>query len=267
MNAMILGRIHKTILLFLDDLRGSEKIISSTDHLIAGEDRSESERELRNLHVIRLARQGENETKEYSVQDFEKLMGHAYLPTLEFQDERTFHRIRKQCAHASRKGYVKPERKWLGTLHAEELRKHYIPDVSIRWIDDTLGYGLFAEKEIKAWEFVGEYAGVLRRRYPIFGNINDYCFLYPTHVFYMGKHMIDGQDKGNEIRYANHSDDPNCESISIFSDGLFHIILRAVKNIPPHTQITYDYSARYWKSRPRVPNQPSIPPPGIPETE
>ncbi|MCI0611543.1 SET domain-containing protein-lysine N-methyltransferase, partial [bacterium] len=163
-------------------------------------------------------------------------------------------RITKHCMRASDKDYIHSKRKWLGALYAEQIRSATMADVSIRWIDDTLEYGLFAEKDMIAWEFIGEYTGVVRRHYPIFNKINDYCFLYPTSRYFFGKYFIDGEKCGNEIRYANHSDRPNSESTGIFSDGMFHMILRAIKDIPAGAQITYDYGDRYWKNRPRIPN-------------
>jgi len=207
----------------------------------------------RDSGTIRFAGPGEKEKKEYSIKDFERFANFTYLPGLEFQDEKTFRRIRKQCSHVLRKELIDGERKWLGAFHAAKIKSHYVANLSIRWIDETLGYGLFAEESIKASEYIGEYTGVVRRR-RYFSNKNDYSFLYPTSFFYLRKHIIDGKDQGNEIRYANHSDDPNCEAISVVCDDLFHIILRAVTDIPAHTQITYDYSRRFWKYKRRVPN-------------
>jgi hypothetical protein len=204
-------------------------------------------------HIIKFAGREEKETKEYTVAEFTQVTGHLFVPDLRFENEKTLRNIKKKCMDAFRRGFVNAEKKWLGTLYFEKLRTHYIADVSIRWIDETFGYGLFTERDIKAAEYIGEYAGVVKRRYPFLGRKNDYRFVYPTSFFYIGKYVIDAKDKGNEIRYANHSSDPNCEAISIFSDDMFHVILRAIKDIPAHTQITYNYSDDYWKSRRRVP--------------
>jgi uncharacterized protein len=181
-------------------------------------------------------------------------MGIEYLPHLQFDSAKIFQRITKHCIRASKKNLIHAKRKWLGALYAEQISSAHMADVSIRWIDDTLEYGLFAETDIYAWEFIGEYTGVVRRHYSIFSEINDYCFLYPTSRYFFGKYFIDGEKAGNEIRFANHSDRPNCESTGIFSNGMFHMILRAIKDIPAGAQITYDYGERYWKARPRIAN-------------
>jgi SET domain-containing protein len=206
------------------------------------------------LHFIKFARKGDEEIKEYCIDEFSLAMGIEYLSHLKFQDEKTFRRITRQCERALQKDYIHSKRKWLGALYAEQIKSEHMANVSIRWIDETLEYGLFAEEDIPAWEFIGEYTGEVRRHYPIISKINDYCFLYPTSRYFFGKYFIDGEKCGNEIRYANHSDRPNSESTGIFSDGLFHMILRAIKDIPANTQITYDYGNRYWRGRPRIPN-------------
>ncbi len=252
----MLTRFSKKILMTLNNLVEPRTIQSSDILSISASAGSVSERhwKRRDPHIIKFVGRGEKEIKEYEVDEFRLATGVEYLPHLEFQDEKTFLRIREQCAHASKSGYIDSKRKWLGALYAEQIRCHYVADVSIRWIDETLEYGLFAEEDIRAWDFIGEYTGVVRRHYPILGKMSDYCFLYPTSRYFFGKYLIDGEDRGNEIRYANHSDDLNCEATGIFSDDMFHMILRAIRDIPAHTQITYDYGARYWKSRPRIPN-------------
>lgn len=205
-------------------------------------------------HIIKFAKQGTDEIIEYSPENFIEAAGHQYLPELEFIDDETLEIVKKQCSHGLEIGFIDEESQWLGTLHAKQIRSHYVADVSIQWIDETLGYGLFAEKDIKAWEYIGEYTGVVRKRNLIFRNVNDYCFSYPTSVLNFRKNTIDAQDKGNELRYANHSDFPNSESTAVLCDGVLHIIIRAIKDIPSGTQITYDYTDLYWQSRTRVPN-------------
>ncbi|MFT4551891.1 MAG: hypothetical protein ACI9S8_000512 [Chlamydiales bacterium] len=208
-----------------------------------------------NPHIIKFAKRGESEIKKYSPEDFAEAAEHIYLPGLEFIDEKTFEIVKKQCAHAKEVGFVDEESLWLGALHSKQIKQQYVADVSIQWIDDTLGYGLFAEKDIKAWEYIGEYTGVVRKRNLIFRNVNDYCFSYPTSVLNFRKNTIDAQDKGNELRYANHSDFPNSESNAVLCDDILHIIIRAIRDIPAGTQITYNYTDVYWQSRTRVPNQ------------
>lgn len=214
---------------------------------------AEQESQKREAHKIKFLRRGATEIREYTPEDFQDAAGHGYIPELVFTDEKTFRRVRKRC-RSLKKGGITPEMKWLGTLYAEQIRMHSVADVSIRWIDDRLGYGLFAEQNIEAGECIGEYAGVVRRRSFLFRNYNEYCFSYPTSEVSFRKHIIDARDHGNELRYANHSKEPNCEARCVLLDDILHILIRAIKEIPPNTQITYNYSEDFWRRRIAVPN-------------
>ena len=196
-------------------------------------------------HFIKFARRGDPEIKIYSVEEFMTATQLVYLSQLKFQDEAVFERIRMQCSRALEIGTIGTDSRWLGALHAKQIESHSIADVSIRWIDETIGYGLFAEKDIAAWEYIGEYTGLVRRLNPIFGNINEYCFGYPTSALSFRKHVIDALNHGNEIRYINHSPSPNAESMGVLFDNILHIIVRAIKDIPASTEIVYDYSGSY----------------------
>jgi uncharacterized protein len=203
-------------------------------------------------HLIKFAPRGQSEIKQYTVQEFQTATGVTYLPALEFEDLPTLEAVRKKCARAVEKGTVGRQSRWLGVLHAEEIRNNFVADVSIRWIDETFGYGLFAEQDLSTGQYIGEYTGVVRKCNLIIERINEYCFAYPTNAMSFQKHIIDACEKGNETRYANHSDDNNCESMGVWCDGIFHIIIRAIRDISAGSQLTYDYSGLYWLSQSEI---------------
>jgi uncharacterized protein len=58
-----------------------------------------------------------------------------------------------------------------------------------------------------------------------------------------GDRYIDAGVGGNEARFINHSCDPNCEAQ--LSDGA--IWIRAIKNIQPGVELTYDYALEIEK--------------------
>ena len=100
------------------------------------------------------------------------------------------------------------------------------------------GLGLFATEPIKKRAFIVEYKGrkltteqadILEAR----GN----RYLYEIN----SRWTIDGSTRKNLGRYANHSCRPNAESHSIGH----MVILRAIKNIKPGVEITYDYGKDY----------------------
>ncbi len=190
--------------------------------------------------------------KEYTLSRFEELFQLKYLPFLQFSDWRIEQWVKKKCAQAHKKGKISTLGIWLGKLHGRELAAGEIPEVSIRWISDEMGYGLFAERAFKQWEFIGEYTGVVRDRGLLFPKINDYCFMYPHEWFSLKALTIDSQTGGNYTRFINHSDTPNCESVAVLFEGVFHIVFRTIQEIPMGGQLTYDYGDIYWYKREKL---------------
>ncbi|MCP5469737.1 MAG: SET domain-containing protein-lysine N-methyltransferase [Chlamydiales bacterium] len=188
----------------------------------------------------------------YTRADFERVFNIRYLDALEFNDWRTESYIRKKCAQAHRKGNIESLAIWLGKLHGKSMEEGAGIDVTIKWIDERIGYGLFTNQKLKKWQYVGEYVGLLRRRNLIFRNVNDYCFQYPREWRTTKAFTIDSEDQGNYTRFINHSDTPNVESLSFFHDGVFRIGFRAIEEIAAGTELTYDYGEIYWNNRKKL---------------
>ncbi len=190
---------------------------------------------------------------------FEALFQVDYLPKLTFADWKTEQEIKKKCAKAQSKDKISSLAFWLGHYHTRELMQAFSPPLSIRWIDQKIGYGLFAESPLKPWSFIGEYAGLLRKRSRLFPDINDYCFMYPKEWLGWGLYTIDSKDRGNYTRFINHSDEPNCEAIAVFYEGIFRIVLRTIKEIVAGEQLTYDYGDIYWRERKKLKISRTVP--------
>jgi SET domain-containing protein len=102
------------------------------------------------------------------------------------------------------------------------------------------GLGLFALRPIKKREKIAEYkgprvnaeeAGRLERR----GN---------RYLYEINKQItIDGTPRSNVARYANHSCNPNAETYTYRR----RVFIRALRNIKPDEEITYDYGNDYLK--------------------
>ncbi len=208
------------------------------------------------MNKIKIALKTDEPAHEVSVQRFEELFGIRYLTELEFANWQVEQDVRAKCAGALKKGRVGQLALWLGKLHGKLLESQTIPEITIRWIGPEIGYGAFTNKSFKKWEFIGEYTGTLRRRRLIFPDVNDYCFMYPKEWRALKAFTIDSDKVGCLTRYINHSDFPNCESVSIFHDGIFHIIFRAIQEIPEGTELTYDYGDIYWSRRKKLPEEP-----------
>ncbi len=185
----------------------------------------------------------------HSPNDFEQIFKIGYLSSLRFKDGKTQEEIEKRCAKALAKEWITSRQKWLGHYYAEEIRGTPHLDLRIDWIDEKIGYGVWTNKEIPSQAYIGEYAGILRKR-AFFGRWkNNYCFDYNIGEGRSSGFVIDAQDFGNHTRFINHSFTPNLDLSSVYCDGLVHVIIFAPKPIPADTQLCYDYGEDYWKKR------------------
>lgn len=124
----------------------------------------------------------------------------------------------------------------------------------MQYINDTIGYGIFADADIKDGQFIGEYTGIVLNSnmlvsIPYFSmkyvwNINT-PERYPdfTNILY-----VDGRKKGNFTRSINHSFDPNVKALCIFEDKEWHLIYIACKAIAKDQQLLVDYGQGYWRN-------------------
>jgi len=168
---------------------------------------------------------------------------------LEFTHEKLEQEVRALCAKALRKGWISPKQKWLGTYYARELSSGYTEDLDIIWISEEMGYGVFAKKDLKPYTYIGEYTGIVYKRRFRRAQNSYYCFDYAFQEEKRSPYSIDAYRAGNITRYINHSDTPNVESVSVFHEGLLHIILRTIHPVAQGAQLVYDYGEEYWKKR------------------
>ena len=110
------------------------------------------------------------------------------------------------------------------------------------------GLGLFATKPIKKRTIIAEYKG---RR--VTNEVADRLEERGSRYMYElnSRWTVDGSSRNNVARYANHSCRPNAESDVIRGPraqgrkgGM--VIIRAIKNIKPGDEITYDYGRDYF---------------------
>jgi uncharacterized protein len=181
--------------------------------------------------------------------EFEQIMGVAYLSQLEFIAPLLHEKIDRRCAKEDQKKWIDPRQKWLGSYYSQEIRKASHPDVTIRWISPALGYGVFSNRAIPRHGYIGEYTGIVRKRH-LFGRLkNLYCFDYTIGFGRATPYVIDAEKYGNFSRYINHSDNPNVETASVLCDGIMHMILYAITDIPEGSQLCCNYGEKYWEKR------------------
>ncbi|RHN81666.1 putative histone-lysine N-methyltransferase chromatin remodeling SET family [Medicago truncatula] len=111
------------------------------------------------------------------------------------------------------------------------------------------GWGLLADEEIKAGQFVIEYCGEVisckeaKRRshtYEIQG-LKD-AFIISLNA----SESIDATRKGSLARFINHSCQPNCETRKWNVMGEIRVGIFALENIPIGTELAYDYNFEWF---------------------
>ena len=108
------------------------------------------------------------------------------------------------------------------------------------------GLGLFATKEIKKGTRIVEYFGPL-----LDCRIKEQDAIENKYLFELnGRWTIDGSVRRNLARYANHACRPNAESdVQPRNKKVF---IRAIRNIQPGDEITYDYGTRLFQELPEA---------------
>lgn len=204
------------------------------------------------MKEILVAKRNEETPKSYTIQSFEKLFALSYLSKVSILKAADEHFLKKKIA--KKKELMEAERKWLGAYFAPFLKEEKIAAVYIKWVSDFLGYGVFTLRPLAKGSYVGEYTGELVR-YPLFNYApNSYCFAYPTSGKLFNRFSINAQESGNELRFINHSDTPNCEAVGVLYEGLIRIVIRTLRQIGKDEQLTYDYGEDYWRKRTKLPN-------------
>lgn len=198
--------------------------------------------------LIQVLHPCQSEVKIYTPDEFEQAMRLKFLPNLTFPNSKVFEKVVKLCEKAHRKGEVEIRQGWLGALFTQEIARGFHPKLTIQWIDERIGYGVFAAADLPAFAYVGEYTGLLRKRCYA-DRKNNYCFQYSIGEREKTSYLIDAQNQGNITRFINHSGTPNLEPISVYSGHLMHVILLTKCAIKKGTQLTYDYGEDYWKKR------------------
>lgn len=176
-----------------------------------------------------------------------ELQDFTWSDHLIFKNPKVFQKIVLRCQKAKSSGWIESGKIFKGTYYKEEIKTQKIPAISIRWIDERLGYGVFAEQDIPRFSFLGEYVGLVRRKSFYSFKKNLYLMRYPTLFINEREYVIDASKAGNHTRFINHSYNPNLEIESVFFSPFTRMIFFANKKILKGEQLTFDYGKKYWK--------------------
>jgi len=195
---------------------------------------------------------GKDQIELLSVAEVEQAFNITYRPFLTFPSYHALQDVVRSCPYILRSHYLAKENYAWGHLYEHPIQRGQLADVYIRWIDDVLGYGLFADKDLHPGVFVGEYTGIVRRLYRRHPDPNAYCLHYPTKFWSWKYYAIDALHEGNLTRFINHSDDPNLQPLCTVQRGLLHQIFVTKRAVKADTQLTFDYGVDYWQKRQKI---------------
>ncbi|HSX11562.1 MAG TPA: SET domain-containing protein-lysine N-methyltransferase [Chlamydiales bacterium] len=169
-----------------------------------------------------------------------------YLPSIAFQSEMERRDILARGFDKLQKGEVAEEALVFGQKYKKKIESDYAPKVSVRFVNDQVGHGVFAEQTLKSERYVGEYTGIVRENIRVyFVPLNNYCYEYPV-VDSLGKHFVVDATRGNFTRFINHSFKPNLRPAYAFYDGFYHVIFLTLRQISKGEQLCFDYGHNYW---------------------
>lgn len=170
-----------------------------------------------------------------------------------FENSQVLYNILFRTQKAKERDQIPPEKTWMGIYFDKEIQQGTHPLVSIRFIDEEVGFGVFAEQRITPCSYVGEYTGSIQERKRKHTKDKMHCVRYT--VWEMGRRnfIIDAEKMGNFTRFINHSANPNLSLQSVYWRGLPRMIFIALKEIDEGTQFTFDYGTFFWKECQQTP--------------
>lgn len=202
-------------------------------------------------HEIPILMKGKAKLEYVSIQVFSELFDLRYLSSLLFEDVKLLEEVVANCPLLLRT-FIGEEHRSLAASLRGRLFGGAVTPVSIRWINEALGYGLFAELPIKKDAFIGEYVGRVRKTGRLHPDLNGYCLHLPSRFWSWNYYLVDAEKACNELRFANHSDRPTMRPIALVDRGLLHIGLFALSDINPGDELTFNYGKDYWRHRKKI---------------
>ena len=157
-------------------------------------------------------------------------------------------KIRAKTARIEKKRGIRRFNDWTAALFKEAVEQGIRPKLVLKKVNPIVGVGIFAEEAIGALTYIGEYAGLVKKRQRFRDRHNNFVFGYVIGLSET-PYVIDAREKGNFTRFINHSYEPNLLSRWFIHDGFCHIIFFTKRSILAGEQLTYDYGPYYWRKR------------------
>lgn len=184
---------------------------------------------------------------------FETISSLGYASHPLFPTSQMLKAVLHQTQKTKEEDLIPTEKIWMGVYFDHELLVGIHPKVSVRWIDASLGFGVFAKENIAACTFIGEYTGELRKASSKELHDKFYCVRYPSWGTGKQRLVLDAEKKGNFTRLLNHSFKPNLGLQSVYWRGIPRMIFIALQDIEEGAQLTFDYGPIFWKEHKEKP--------------
>lgn len=201
---------------------------------------------------FRVQKRGEDHVETLGLTEFESFFDFTYCPYLTFGSYKELIKVQNHCPWLLRSPSLADFNYTYARRYKREMDEGYTAPVYVKWINEKMGYGLFASQDIEEGSYIGEYAGEVRRISRFHPDLNGYCFHYPTKFWSMVYYVIDSQKIGNLLRFANHSEHPHMVPQCAVENRLLHTIFITGRFVTKDTQLTFDYGQDYWVRRDRI---------------
>lgn len=185
--------------------------------------------------------------RKVSIADLARYVNFEHLQKLSFKNPMLRRHLLDRGLEQFKAGSILPTHLEMGQKWKTKIEEGVIPKVSLRWINSTAGFGLFAEEDLEEGTFVGEYVGEVRENNDHL-RLSDYLYAYPL-LDELGRNFVIDAQKGSLTRFINHSYHPNLFPTYAYVDGLYHMILITDRPIHRGTQLSYNYGRKYWAIR------------------
>jgi len=138
----------------------------------------------------------------------------------------------------------------------DQIPQGALPDVQVKFINKTKGYGAIALQDIKAGTLIRPYTGEITQVYH--SQIDNRP--YSAHITH-GEYplIIDAEKLGNESRFFNHSYTSNMqETFAVDEHGYVQYWIKAIKDIKAGEELCWNYGNAYWRTRGIVPEEDNV---------
>ena len=137
--------------------------------------------------------------------------------------------------------------------YGSRIRGAEMAPLYMKHISDQIGWGVFALSPLSEGDFVGEYTGYITKALEAPPEktegghyLSDFSWNYPDELPDGEEFEVSAMKGGNEMRFVNHSFDPNCVVDHTLVDGLFITFFRVIRPVARDEQLLVDYGEEYW---------------------